>query len=421
MRGLVFSFVFLFGTAETSFAQNTDIRDRLFSDPTNIEINLAYLQQQLASQNFKGAAATLQRVLLLDPNSRLAKVLYAEVQIRLGNLADAKSILVALLKDNNLSIAMREKAELLLGAIEKSENRFAFSGSASVSVGSADNALAAPKGPQVQFYNALFENNSPNVAEAFSDFSFGFSMNYKLPTYVERDTIITFGVAGRNYADMNSADSTTSYLALNFNERRFMPWGLSYSAAITEIDGDAYNVNQQISMFTNRPLGKGRTMSGSVRVGETRHFTFAGSSTSKTRDGTSSLASLSYSQPARLASQPWLLSINLGGGANKAQESHYGNSSTSVVISARTRFAGISFASSLDFVTTEFDAADPFIGDDIREDERSRMSLSASYQLPETLGGSVLSLSGFAADTRSNLPNFTKTVSELKFSINQRF
>jgi hypothetical protein len=49
------------------------VKEKLFANPTNIEINLAYLQEQLAKRNFKGAAATLQRVLLLDPESKLEK------------------------------------------------------------------------------------------------------------------------------------------------------------------------------------------------------------------------------------------------------------------------------------------------------------------------------------------------------------
>ena len=409
------------GVVGLANAQTRDVKDRLFADPTNIEINLAYLQQQLAVGNFKGAAATLQRVLLLDPNSRLAKVLYAEVQIRLGNLTDAKSILDALLQDDGLPTAMREKAGLLLSAIEKSEDRLAFSGSLAISAGSADNALAAPKGPQVQFYNALFENTSPDVAEPFSDFNLGLSINYKLPTYVERATMISLGLAGRDYGDMDSADSNTGFLAVNFSEKRAIPWGLSLTVAVTEIDGATYNVNQQLSVSTNKPLGKGRAVAVSLRAGETRHFKYAGSSSAKNRDNTTALASFRYSQPARLMSRLWLLSLGTGIGMGKAEEDYYGTTSASFDISAKTRIAGLNFSSGLDFVSTEFDAADPFIGDDIRQDERSRVSLSVSYEMPKSLGGSVVSLSGFAADTRSNLPNFTKTVSEIKLGVSQRF
>lgn len=421
MRSLVFSFIFLFGAAETSFAQNTDIRDRLFSDPTNIELNLTYLQQQLAVGNFKAAAATLQRVLLLDPKSRLAKVLYAEVQLRLGNLADAKAMLDALLKDVGLPPTMRGKAEELVSAIEQSQNRLAFSGSIAISAGSADNALAAPNGPQVQFYNALFDNTSPNVAEAFSDYSLGLSANYKLPTYVERDTMILLGISGRDYGDMDSADSNTGFLALNFSEKRTTPWGLSWTMAVTEIDGEAYNINQQLSLSANQPLGGGRTISIALRAGETRHFTYLGSSGAKDRDSSSALASWRYSQPARFMSRAWLLSVGSGIGGTKAEEDYYATTSGSFDVSVRTRISGINLSAGLDFVRTEFDEADPLIGDDTRQDERSRFSLAASYQMPVSLGGTVISLSGFAADTRSNLPNFTKTVSEVKLGVSQRF
>lgn len=417
---LLFGLFFAGQSATTSVGAN-EIRDNLFADPTNIELNLAYLQQQLAGRNFKSAAATLQRVLLLDPQSRLAKVLYAEVQIQLGNLADARSTLQALLKDKAIPGPMRTKANELLAAIEQAESRLRFSGSMSLSRGSADNALAAPKGPQVQFYNALFENTSPEVAEAFTDYSLGLSMNYTLPTYRERNAMVSIGVSGRDYADIDSADSNTGYIAINFSEKRKTPWGLSYSAAVTEVNEEAYNVNQQVSLSANRPFRKGRQVSLALRGGTTRHFAYLGSSASKSRDGTTTSASLSYSQPIRLASRAWLLSVSGGAGKNNAEEEYYSNGSTSVSTSLRTRIAAINYSVGLDFISTEFDAADPIIGDDIREDERTRLSLSASYQLPKYLGGAILSLSGFAADTRSNIPNFTKTFTELKFGVSQSF
>lgn len=415
-------FVILFGLCLTGQqAAANEIRDKLFSDPTNIELNLAYLQQQLAGRNFKGAAATLQRVLLLDPQSRLAKVLYAEVQVQLGNFSDAKSVLQTLLRDKGIPEAMRAKANELLASIRQAETRLSFSGNISLSGGSADNALAAPKGPQIQFYNALFENTSPEVAEAFSDYSLGFSMNYKLPTYRERNMAVSVGVSGRNYIDMNSADSNTGYVAVNFSEKRKTPWGVSYTAAVTEVDKEAYNVNQQVSFSANRPFSKGRQLSLALRGGTTRHFAYLGSSSSKSRDGTTASASLSYAQPIRFVSYAWLLSLSGGYGENSAEEDYYGTGSTSVSASLRTRIAAINYSAALDFVSTEFDAADSIIGDDIREDERTRLSLSASYQLAEHLGGATVSLSGFVADTRSNIPNFTKTVSELKFGVSRSF
>lgn len=417
---ILFSLCFAGQLAPVSAGAN-EVRDELFADPTNIQLNLTYLQQQLAGRNFKGAAATLQRVLLLDPQSRLAKVLYAEVQIQLNNFPDARSTLQALLRDKAIPETMRTKANDLLATIEQAESRLRFSGSISLSGGSADNALATPKGPLVQFYNALFENTSPEVTEAFTDYSLGISMNYALPTYRERNAMISFGVTGRDYADMDSADSSTGYIAINFSEKRKTPWGLSYSAAMTEVNAEAYNVTQQVSLSANRKFSKGKQVSLALRGGTTRHFAYLGSSASKSRDGTLASASLSYAQPIRLASRNWLLSVKGGAGKNNAEEEYYSNDSTSVLASLGTRIAAINYSAALDFVSTKFDAADSIIGDDIREDERTLISLSASYQLPKFLGGAIMSLSGFAADTRSNIPNFTKTVSELKFGVSRSF
>ena len=72
-------------------------------------------------------------------------------------------------------------------------------------------------------------------------------------------------------------------------------------------------------------------------------------------------------------------------------------------------------------MNTDFDKADPLIGSNIRQDERTRASINLDYALPPHLGGVVLSIGGFVADTRSNIINFTKTVSELKIGMRKSF
>ena len=197
--------------------------------------------------------------------------------------------------------------------------------------------------------------------------------------------------------------------------------GLSYSAAVTEVNNEAYNVSQQMSLSANRSLGKGKQVSLAIRGGAIRHFAYLGSSASKSRDGSSASASLSYAQPIRMGSRLWLLSLSGGFGENTAKDDYYSNGSTSISAALRTRIASINYSATLNFVSTKFQAADPIIGDKIRKDDRARISLSASYQLPKYFGGSIISLSGFAADTNSNIPNFTKTVSEIKFGVSQSF
>lgn len=405
----------------TQQAISQSVKDKLFADPTNIEINLAYLQEQLAGRNFKGAAATLQRVLLLDPDSKLAKVLYAEVQLRLGNLADARLILRELLADKSLSQDMRLRAQALSDALEASQKRLTVSGSMGLAGGSADNALAAPKGPKVQFFEALYDSTSPEVVEAFVDYDAGLSLSYKLPTYRERGLTAGFGVAGRDYLEVNMADSTTGFVSFGFTEKRKNPWSLNYNAFVTDVSGHVYNAGHQLALGVSTNLPDNARLSTALRASETRHFSYLGSAASKQRDNYVTGLSVAYARPITGLPIPLLVTASLGGDVSSAEVDYYSTQSGSVSVGARTQLGGMNVSVAADFLSTEFDAADPLIGSDTRQDERSRASFGLGYALPPHLGGVEVTLSGFIADTRSNIVNFTKTLSELKIGLRKSF
>jgi hypothetical protein len=402
-------------------AQAQTIRDKLFADPTNIEINLTYLQQQLGGGNFKGAAATLQRILLLDPSSKLAKVLYAEVQLKLGNRADARLILQQLLADKSLSAAMRNKALELKEALERSERRLSISGSAGLAGGSADNALAAPKGPIMLFNNQPIANTSKEVTEAFIDYDGMVSLSYKLPTYRERALTTAFGAAGRDYLDQNTADSLTGFVSFGYSEKRKLPFKFNYSAYATDVSGHPYNAGQQGVFGLSVDLPKNANLQTSLRVGETRHFKYLGSSAGKQRDNETLGVSATYLRPIAGLSIPLLVSTSLLGDKSSAEIKHFSAQSVSAVVGLRTRLARVNVSLSLDFLVTEYEGANTLISTQIRQDERTRLTASLGYKLPPHLGAIDLALSGFTADTRSNIPNSTRTLSELKLSLRRNF
>lgn len=401
--------------------QANSLKDKLFADPTNIEINLAYLQQQLAGGNFKGAAATLQRVLLLDPSSKLAKVLYAEVQLKLGNRADARLILQQLLTDKSLSVEMRARAQTLSDALEQSERRLSIAGSAGFSSGSADNALAVPKGPVVLFNDTEIANSSNEAAEPFLDFDGVVSLSYQLPSYRKRSLTAGAGLAGRDYIDFNMADSITSFVSFGYNEERGLPWSFNYSAYTTDVSGHPYNAGQQGIFGISSNLPRGASMRASFRVGETRHFKYLGSSAGKERDSEGIGFTLTYAKPIDGLPIPLFLTTSLGGDENDAEVDYFSTKSVSAGITARTRLADISLSLTVDFLATEYDAPNTIISSKTREDERSRASFSLGFKLPPHYGALNIGLSGFVADTRSNIPNSTKTLSELKFGIRHNF
>ena len=66
---------------------------QLFQNPADLELNFKVMQAQIAEGNLEGAEATLERVLFIDPESTIARVLLADIQIQLGKFISAKRIL----------------------------------------------------------------------------------------------------------------------------------------------------------------------------------------------------------------------------------------------------------------------------------------------------------------------------------------
>ncbi len=63
---------------------------QVLKDPDNIELNMRFAQTQMREGQMRGAAATLERILLLEPNFAQARLLYAVVLFRLDNGVEAE-------------------------------------------------------------------------------------------------------------------------------------------------------------------------------------------------------------------------------------------------------------------------------------------------------------------------------------------
>ncbi len=72
----------------------------VLKDIDNVDLNFQYAQTQISAGDLPGATATLERVLMLDPQRADARLLYGIVLYRLGNLNDALEELEAIRKLN---------------------------------------------------------------------------------------------------------------------------------------------------------------------------------------------------------------------------------------------------------------------------------------------------------------------------------
>lgn len=100
----------------------------LFQNPTNLELNFEIMQAQMAEGNLEAAEATLERVLILDPDSRLARFLMAEIRIQLGKLSSARVLLLELLDDPDTNEDTRNRAEALIAQIDDASATIKHSG-----------------------------------------------------------------------------------------------------------------------------------------------------------------------------------------------------------------------------------------------------------------------------------------------------
>ncbi len=68
----------------------------ILRDPDNLELNFDFAKQQIADNELLGSAATLERILLVNPNLADVRLLYAVVLYRLDSLDEAKKELDSL-------------------------------------------------------------------------------------------------------------------------------------------------------------------------------------------------------------------------------------------------------------------------------------------------------------------------------------
>ncbi len=64
--------------------------EQVMADPDNLELNYRWANSQVRRGDLKGASATLERVLLVDPDQYHVRLLYAIVLYRLDNIVEAR-------------------------------------------------------------------------------------------------------------------------------------------------------------------------------------------------------------------------------------------------------------------------------------------------------------------------------------------
>jgi len=90
---------------------------QVLADPDNIDLNFRYALTQIRQGNVRGAGATLERILLIQPDLTTVRVLFAIVLFRLDNLDEAERELRAV-RELELTEDLRAQIDRYLDQIE---------------------------------------------------------------------------------------------------------------------------------------------------------------------------------------------------------------------------------------------------------------------------------------------------------------
>lgn len=116
---------------------------QVLADPDDVDLNYRYAGTQIARGDLKGAAATLERLLLLDPTLARVRLLYAVVLFRLDNLNEAERTFQAV-AGMKIPPSLRAEVDDYLRQIRLRRKRTRMSASVTVGMQYDTNRNAAP-------------------------------------------------------------------------------------------------------------------------------------------------------------------------------------------------------------------------------------------------------------------------------------
>ena len=180
------------------------------------------MAEQTRQGDLLGASATLERILILDPDSKLARVLLSEVQFNLGNLTMAKLILTSLQSDNSTPPEMLQRVDDILLSIDSVQSVWNASGAISVNRGSAKNPRGASSSDTILLSDIEINNETLDRSEAFIDSIISGKVSYTLPTQALRALEVSAVAYHRDYMFYDAGDLTSLQASLEY-QQKFQP------------------------------------------------------------------------------------------------------------------------------------------------------------------------------------------------------
>ena len=393
--------------------------DMVFEDPTNLQLNFALFQEQLGSADLDGAMVTLERVLLIDPSSKLAKVLLADVNMKKGNLPLARKILSDLLAEEDTPLDMATRAELLLTDIETQLDPVRVQSRLALEFGQTENAFGRSKSDEILFLNLPINNATPDKSDPYVNYRASVTairdLNRQTPTLLETGISVT----GRDTRHRNLSDIRTVSANLSVTELARVGLSGGLFASSSRVNHKSFSSNAGLFVAVTSTLADGWKTTQSLSASRTYYRNYPGIANNRGRTDRSVAAKLDVTREFEKA----VASLALSAGRAKARNRIHSLKFHKAEMALAGAVGNLNLIGSVSRQWTRKDAADTLISPlrpKLRQDVRS---LKLRY--PPQTGFAGLSLSPYlrvtSHSTKSNIANHRREGSEAAIGIETAF
>ena len=231
--------------------------EQVMKDPDNIKLNMAYAKTQIRKGDIKGASATLERMLRINPRLEEVRLLYAAVLYRLDNMTETKEELSKIDK-RALPEKSRIEYDILKKMIEQREKKTTWSGQLSAGINYDTNRNAFPEDDTIIYPNGSILKLQ---GEEQKDTSYTLSAYLDMERKLGQHNKHSFFAGGSYYmsrqSDISSLDMgiISGKAGFNFNSRIFT---LSPQVIYNNIslDGNSYMDTAGTALRSNHFINK---------------------------------------------------------------------------------------------------------------------------------------------------------------------
>ena len=393
--------------------------DLVFENPADLELNFALFQEQMATNDLDGASATLERVLLIDPRSKLAKMLLADVKLRKGDLIQARSILRTLLAEEDTPPEMAARAEAIFDEVESQLDPLSTQTRLALELGNTQNAFGRAEADEILFLNLPINNTTPDKSDSYMSYEIGFDavreLDRQTPTLLEAGIAVT----GRDTAHRDLSDVRSMSARLSVTQRAAITLSAGGFASMTRVNHKSFNQNAGLYAAVVTPFAGSWEASQSLSFSRSTYSDYPGIANNAGRSERSAVAKFSLSRQFSQA----LVNLAVSAGKSKARSRVNDLKFTKSELTMAGMIGSFSVTGSLSRQWTRNDIANAFVSPLRPKKRQDTRMVKLRYPRGSTLGNFyfIPYLRMSSSSTKSNIPNNRREGSEAAIGLEAVF